>query len=129
MPKLKNAALYAPGSYKKATLEQKRRICNGCGQKGKFDFVPDTVYGMSIAEACNIHDWMYELGKTETDRQEADLAFLNNMLRLVSAKGGWLKWLRDRRVLKYYEAVRELGGPAYWDPKNSGAEKVTVAVL
>ena len=42
--------------YQKLTPDMKARICNGCGAKGMFDFIPDTMYGMKICEACNIHD-------------------------------------------------------------------------
>jgi len=115
--------LFAPQSYKNASDGEIELICNGCGSaQAKFDFIPDTVWGLSITPACNVHDWMYYVGLTQLDKEEADMVFLNNMLRLIEGQtsfiGKRLKPLRRRRVLKYYEAVVAFGGPAYWNPKN-----------
>ncbi len=112
-------ALYAPDSYLNALLVDRKRVCNGCGAaNAKFDFVPDSIYGLKIQEACHIHDWMYHQGKTIEDKKEADRVFLNNLLRLIEAQtsfvGKLLKPLRRRRALKYYEAVVSFGGPAFW---------------
>ena len=106
-----------PG-YKALSPAAKAEICNGCGSaKAKFDFIPDTIYGLIITEACDIHDYDYHVGETEEDRQAADLRFLNNLMIIVNMKGGWLRWFRRRRALKYYEAVRELGSDAFWAGK------------
>jgi len=111
--------LYVPLSYTTATLSQRSAICNGCGSsKAKFDFVPDTIYGLCITAACHIHDWMYHEGKTIEDKKEADRAFLNNLIRIIDNHGGLLKFLRRRRARKYYLAVKYFGGPAYWNGKN-----------
>lgn len=112
-------ALYMPGPYIEADDNIKALICNGCGAaKSKFDFVPDTVWGLDITPACHIHDWMYHHGKTIDDKDEADRVFLNNMLRLIERGNRFLKPLRRRRALKYYESVVAFGGPAYWANKN-----------
>lgn len=115
--------LYSPQSYKDAPEGLKELICNGCGSaQAKFDFIPDSIYGLLIKEACQIHDWMYHIGITLEDKQEADRVFLNNLLRLIEAQKGAfnkvLKPLRRRRALKYYEAVNAFGGPAYWSNKD-----------
>jgi hypothetical protein len=111
--------LYAPDSFLNATCEERKRVCNGCGSaKAKFDFVPDSIWGLKIRSACDRHDWMYHIGKTIEHKEEADRVFLNNMLRLIEAKSHkLLKPLRRRRALKYYEAVVMFGGPAYWSNK------------
>jgi len=110
--------LYSPQSYEDAHPIDLALICNGCGSsKAKFDFVPDTVYGLSIKEACKIHDWMYHFGVSLKEKEEADRVFLNNMLRIIEGEGGYLIWFRRRRALKYYEAVVHLGGPAFWEGK------------
>ena len=50
-------------SYKNATPEQKAEHTNGCGAaNAKFDFVPDTIYGLDISPACKAHDWEYYEG-------------------------------------------------------------------
>lgn len=111
--------LYAPESYWEASEEVRRRVLNGCGTSGwKESLVPETVYGLSVHSACDIHDWMYVSGSTLADKEEADRVFLNNMLRIVAEKGGWLYKLRRLRVHTYYEAVEHFGGPAFWDGKN-----------
>ena len=115
------AHLYAPESFIRATPQIRRAVVNGCGPSGwKAALIPDRVWGLHIAPVCDIHDWMYTLGETIAQKDEADRVFLNNMLRLIDAAGGpgWLKWLRRRRAHKYYLAVVCFGGPAYWTDKN-----------
>ena len=114
--------LFAPESYWKLTAQQKKDACNGCGTKGIVGhIIPDSLYGLSIKEACNIHDWMYRTGATVADKDEADRVFLNNMLRLVDdGSDNWFtRWVRSRAAVKYYYAVRDCGGPAFWQGKNS----------
>jgi len=95
----------------------------GCGPGGIGDLlVPDTVYGLSIRDACRIHDWGYRHcpDATEEDRKYNDRVFRNNALRIVqgNTKSAILRWLRFRRVQTYYRMVRIFGGPAYWEERN-----------
>ena len=116
---IKTGALFSPDSYKKATPEQINIIVNGCGSaQAKFDFVPDTIYGLNITPACHIHDWMYHFGQDNNDKLEADRVYLNNMLRIINKKRGWLMRLRRFRAWEYYKLVSMFGGSAFWDPKN-----------
>jgi len=64
---------------------------------------------------------MFAVGETIEDKDEADRVFLNNMLRLVDAGStNWFtRWARSRAAVKYYYAVRDCGGPAFWREKNS----------
>lgn len=115
--------LYAPQSYLDAPPDLLARVCNGCGSaRAKFDFVPDTVYGLRITEACHIHDWMYHCGRTAIDKLEADVVFLGNVLRIIERASGivsrLLRPLRRLRALHYYQAVAELGGPAFQGGKS-----------
>jgi len=123
------ADLYAPPGYVAASAEVRALVSNGCGPGGwKVDLVPDRIYGLNIRPACDIHDWMYAIGETVTDKAEADRVFLNNMLRLVAAAGGpWLLGrLRRQRCRTYYEAVQHFGGPAFWEGKNDPTNIVEV---
>lgn len=112
--------LVAPDTYWNATPSQRERLCNGCGTSGIP--VPDTIYGLSITVACDIHDIGYQIGDTLADKEQADREFLNNMLRIIQSapSGQWpvigpvLCMLRRRRALKYYDAVSLFGGPAFW---------------
>jgi len=125
---MNNAQLYAPPSYVTATPEVRAAAVNGCGTGGwKGSLVPDTLWGLSVTAACNIHDWMYTAGGTLADKDEADRVFLNNMLRLVEAAGGWaiLKQLRRNRAREYYEAVHIFGGPAFWAGKNPDTHTIS----
>lgn len=114
--------LYAPEDFKAAPIELLRFVCNGCGAKNsRFDFVPDSMWGLDVSATCHIHDWMYQEGTMHEDKLEADRVMLNNLLRLIERQDGWcqvmLKPLRRRRALKYYEAVVQFGGPAFWNGK------------
>lgn len=114
--------LDADPSYVNASSGERAHVCNGCGSaQAKFDFIPDTLWGLKITRACNIHDWDYYFGLTIEEKAKADRRFMNNMLRLIEADktflGRVLKPLRRRRALKYYEAVLAFGGPAFWNGK------------
>jgi len=91
----------------------------GCGPGPLGDyFVPDTVWFLSIREACRRHDWatQHSLGNSEADRKRNDDMFLDNMLLIVEekTKRKWLLKLRRRRCFTYYNMVRKFGGPSYW---------------
>lgn len=122
--------LYAPPSYVSADAEVRARVVNGCGTEGwKGELVPETLWGLNVSAACDIHDWMYVAGETLADKEEADRVFLNNLLRLIDTAGGWwlLKKLRRQRARTYYEAVHLFGGPAFWDGKNPDTHLLTAA--
>ena len=115
--------LWAPAEYWELTPEQRALTCNGCGTASTW-WVPDTIWGMDITPACNIHDFMYVCGLNEDDRAKADRVFLNNIIRLIQAKtkSKIVSWLRRHRAKIYYEAVRLFGGVAFWAGKNHPAE-------
>lgn len=109
--------LYAPESYVTASPEVRKAAVNGCGPGGwKVDLVSDSIWGLSIHDCCDIHDWMYTVGQTIADKDEADRVFLNNCMRLIeSKKSNWfIKGLRMRAAKDYYDAVHYFGGPAFW---------------
>lgn len=114
--------LYAPKEFTEASSHELEKICNGCGAANtKFDFVPNTMYGLCVCSVCYIHDFMYWKGKTIDDKEEADRIMLNNFLRLIERENGWRRFFKPamrRRALKYYEAVNAFGGPAFWEGKN-----------
>lgn len=121
--------LYAPESYTRATPEVRAAFTNGCGTGGwKGKLVPETAWGLSLTPACNIHDWMYAVGETLQDKQEADRVFLNNMLRLIEHRGGWwwVQSLRRIRAKDYFDAVYCFGGPAFWDGKNESHNLISL---
>lgn len=65
------------------------------------------------------------------DKEESDRALLNNIVRVInhrfdtsgkfyrrSGYGLLLKKRRLARAMTYYAAVRDFGGPAFWNNKN-----------
>lgn len=84
---------------------------NGCGSGWKEPLVPDELGGIDISEACGIHDYEYEIGGTEEDREISNLNFLCNMVLIIRRDDTWmtnegvaLKW-----AMHYYMAVEEYG--------------------
>lgn len=117
----KETELYAPAGYWALTPAEKAKLCNGAGPDNFAWLVPDTMYGLSITEAANIHDYMYSPLYTpwsDETKKEADRVFLNNMIRIINNASKWLRWLRLRRAHTYYNAVKYFGGPYYWHNKN-----------
>lgn len=116
------ATLFEPEGYDDLTEADKERICNGCGSKGFGGWVvPETLWGLSMTDACNIHDYMYHVGTTIQDKESADRVLLNNMIRIIEQDGKQWKWLvklRRIRAREYYLAVKNFGGPAFWAGKN-----------
>jgi len=93
-------------------------VINGCGPGGLGDLlIPDRVYGLNIKPACKIHDWMYTIYNDEVGFDLANQIFLDNMIRINNAatKSRLLKYLRSRRILKYYRAVRNFGRLFFYD--------------
>ena len=112
--------LHAPDSFKTALYGELRLICNGCGSaKARFDFIPDRIYGTYIGYACQIHDWMYNEGTTEKDKDFADSVFLSNLEAIIRMESAWYKpkFLMERRAYKYYIGVSCMGDDAYWKGK------------
>ena len=121
-----NVRLYAPEEYWDTPEHIIDAMTGGCGPGGFGDmFVPDTLWGMNVFPACRIHDYMYGVGETLADKDEADRVFLNNMVRLAKAgtRWNWLRRLRLRRAGTYYFFVSKFGGDAFWKGKNKPEEE------
>lgn len=118
--KSKSTGLLAPLEYWAVPPEDMHLHVSGrCGPgKGLGDkLVPETVWGLSITKACEIHDFMYEFGpKTKEYKEAADRVFLVNMLTIIDRKTKWeaVRFLRRRRAYKYYDAVAMLGDRAFY---------------
>ena len=111
--------LLVPVSYAKANSENKAKVCNGCGTEGwKGKLVPDTMWGLCVTPACQVHDWCYELGTTEKDKRYSDALMLINMIWIIVAEGGWLMLPRCYRAIHYYIAVVKAGHDAFWNGKD-----------
>lgn len=115
--------LYAPEEFWTLPAGIKARICNGCGRDGwKGKLIPDHLLFLSITAACDIHDFMYYIGKTLDDKEAADRVFLNNMLRIIESDSVWiLKRSRRHLAVDYYGSVVDFGGPSFWADKNENS--------
>jgi len=111
----RDANVYAPTSFWAICPKLRYGGC-GAGKLGDL-LIPDTIWGLNVSFLCKIHDHMYERGTTEEDRESADRTLRNNLMRWIDYRTDSyiLKWLRTRRAIKYYKAVRVFGGPAFWD--------------
>jgi len=115
-----NCNLVSFYNFPKASNSQKAEVCNGAGP-GKIGglLVPDTIWGLCITEAANIHDWCYLWGETSEDRKLADNVFHENMIRMIDGTKSWrwLKRLRRNRAWIYYMAVHKFGKAFFYDKK------------
>lgn len=111
--------LHAPDDYWTLSKEEKKEICNGVGPRGYGFLIPDTIWGLRVTEAADIHDYMYFVGDTIIDKEDADEVFLDNLIRIIEkeTKWNWLKKLRCNRALLMFKAVDAFGGPAFWVDK------------
>jgi len=112
--------LLAPKEYFEFSGGYIDEITNGCGPAGwKFDLVPDTIYGLNVAKACEIHDICYHIGETVEDKKYADKIFLENLYTIIRNRGGnkLLIWLRKRRADKYFFFVDVFGFLSFKEEK------------
>lgn len=119
---LNGVRLLAPASFWMAAPGRRKNVCNGCGPGGwKWDIIPDTMYGLSIHDACDIHDWMYCHGVTEKDKEIADHVFKENLYRIIDQKSvSWLfRKLRHLRAWVYFLMVAWFGDEAFWKGKRT----------
>ena len=109
--------LVIPHRYPLLTIKDREKICNGCGSKGGID-VPDTMYFLSVTEACDIHDFMWHEAKALEDLEYANEVFHSNMKIIIKRGSWWLRGLRYSRAHKYYLAVKYVGTSAYTKERN-----------
>lgn len=106
----KKGVLVAPFSFWCMTQEQIDDVCNGCGpQGGIFNrflsfCVPDSLFGLNIKPACNIHDYCWSLD--DMTKKESDNLFLDNMGAIIDSHGGVLRAARHWAAFHYWIAVR-----------------------
>jgi len=116
---VRDGTLEAPEAFLECPVKTLVTICNGCGaEDSKFDFVPDSLWGLYIGHACVIHDFEYEVGVTEEDKKAADRRFRDNMVSLIYKGSTWI--LRYPRLIiadGYYKAVDVRGDDAFFTRK------------
>lgn len=111
-----NERLVIPDSFLLSSAAVRGEVCNGAGPRKFGWLVPDNIWGLSITDAANVHDWMYWKGTTDEERLEADVTFLVNMMILIDMGSKWCitRFLRRWRAMTYYSAVREYGHRCFY---------------
>lgn len=119
--------------------EHHSKLVNGCGPDGwKGALIPDSFLGVSIHEACNIHDFDYHCASSEgrfeypttvhkkrsnaeywtgVDQRLIDLNFLSNMKTCIRERskempfyrGKMLNPIRNAMAEYYYRKVKKHG--------------------
>jgi len=111
--------LAAPMSFWEAEDELIAAVVGGCGPGGAGDMlVPDTIYLLKVTLACKIHDWCFAVWNDDAGFKKANDIFKNNLLRIIEQHGSWCKalhFLRKKRAITYYKAVRHFGKPSFFD--------------
>ncbi|WP_320055636.1 hypothetical protein [Desulfuromonas thiophila] len=106
-----NAGLLTTQDYEELPPQIKSKLCNGMGSQQTwwnrllFWLIPDHFFGLDMAEAGNIHDFMYWQGGSLWGKIVADLVFLYNMLRLIHNAGPKHRLKRYFMATRYYLAV------------------------
>ena len=98
--------LDAHPDYWNLTDEEREIICNGGGPKGWGWLVPDRMWGLSMTEAFNIHDYDYFI---KTPFIISNNRMYSNILTIINRHGGWLKYPRRMRAWGYFQAVSQGG--------------------
>jgi len=124
--------LFAPPEYWQYDYEIRENW--GCGPGGWGDLlVPDTILGLNIKPACQIHDYYYRHwpDPSEDARHMADRIFKFNMLRILANhytnRKLWpylsaLFFCRRKLIDHYYTTVHKYGGPAWHNDRNKEEE-------
>ena len=97
------------------TWGEKKGMCNGCGTGITAYIIPNTVYGLNIRIACCIHDYGYEVGGTEEDRQKLDDELHDNIEAIIDSFDTWYYPTRPAKLRAdtYRFAVEKAGAGAF----------------
>jgi len=95
--------------------DEKYEITNGCGPARATELVPNSILGVNLKPACDIHDYTYAQPSSMRDRKDADDLFLVNMHKLMNQKlrSVPMRFIGTITIGLYYLAVRLFGGPYF----------------
>jgi hypothetical protein len=110
-------ALPAYGDYSKAIGQYNHELDYSGPEHSKVltFFIPSTLYGINCNLAFYQHDALYAIGGDAEDRFNADIKMMATALKIIEkTPDRWYIWggngirrrLAERRLLKYYNAVR-----------------------
>lgn len=98
-------------------LESKQAEIGRCGP-GKLGgrLVPDKILGLSIRPACKIHDYTYQVGETQEDKDNSDIELFANGFRIIKQRSNWIMvGLRSLILHIYFMACIYGGNLVYGD--------------
>jgi hypothetical protein len=109
-------------------------LCNGVGsevgtwwQKWLYHITPDTIWGMDITPASDIHDVEYTVPDyfatkfvAENYRHDSDLRFRHNIETLADRNWRILRQKRYLRARVYYHILRQQGAASFYAGKTIG---------
>lgn len=104
--------ILAPDSYWRASKEEIRQRSNGCGPPTFLSvFVSNSIWGVDVSKACEIHDYQYSKKMSSSKRKFADYIFKENLFKIIDNDGGGdiEKLLKKGIANIYYYAVRLFG--------------------
>lgn len=103
-----DVSLIYPAWWADYPASMRDAVMNGCGPSGwKARYIPDTIWGVCVSRACDIHDVEYTWG---TSRAAADARLFANICLTLAAHGGLLMPVRIVRAFVMFSAVRAFGG-------------------
>ena len=108
--------LVAPDGYT-TTCNSLNEFTDCCGPgDGFFErIIPDSILGLRISAACDIHDYCFSHGaNTWADFHQANSIFMKNILSIITSRSmTGLAWLRVIIASFYFKAVDEIGARIY----------------
>ena len=96
--------------------EVKANVCNGAGAANGVR-APNSMWGLDVKLAFDVHDFDYWQGATDLDKWLADIKMLTNCLVIICNKRGFLMYARGLRAMTYFMAVAIFGKKAFYAEK------------
>lgn len=94
------------------------RECNGLGPNWMPDSMRKVCSKLSpvMEVPAAIHDMRYALGRTQADRNEADMEFLTNCIKVINHDYAWynpMRYIMSKRAVRYFTYLQLFGGAAW----------------
>ncbi len=92
------------------------QVVGGCGP-GKWGdrIVPDSILGVDIGPACDIHDYCYLIGETEEERTNADIELFSNGFRILKQRSSKIMLAPRTFILGIYFTSCVYGGESVYE--------------
>jgi lysozyme len=94
--------------------------------------VPETMYGLSVSPACDIHDAMWDIAEPSwIEFHQSNSIFLSNILSIIHHRSSsiTLEHLRNYRAVTYYNTVNTIGSKIFWKLKKEQGELLELDII